>query len=311
MNTFTTLHIGLDIGGTKCAVSLAKRHGRDLHMIAKRRFDTSGTVTPVATLDRLCDLALKLAVQTNNDVKDIQSVGISCGGPLDSKRGIILSPPNLPRWDDVAIVKHVENHLKTSTFLENDANACALAEWQWGAGEQCDNMIFLTFGTGMGAGLILNGKLYRGTNDLAGEVGHIRLSDTGPVGYSKAGSFEGFCSGGGLADAARQSGLSLNAQEVFDHAASGHAQCNKLVQQLAYQLGRSLAILIDILNPQKIILGSIYTRQQAVLKPLIMAELQREALPLSRTVCEILPAKLGESIGDYAALAVACNGAGS
>ena len=87
--------------------------------------------------------------------------------------------------------------------MQNDANAGAIAEWKYGAGKGYNNLIFLTFGTGMGAGLILNGKLYSGTTDLAGEVGHIRLAEMGPVGFGKAGSFEGFCSGGGIAQLAQ------------------------------------------------------------------------------------------------------------
>lgn len=97
------------------------------------------------------------------------AIGISCGGPLDSKKGIIMSPPNLPGWDNIEIVKILEGKFSVPVGIQNDANACALAEWKYGAGRDCDNMVFLTFGTGMGAGLILDGRLYSGTNDMAGE----------------------------------------------------------------------------------------------------------------------------------------------
>jgi glucokinase len=169
-------------------------------------------------------------------------------------------------------------------------------------------MVFLTFGTGMGAGLILNSRLYRGTNDLAGEVGHIRLEDDGPMGYGKRGSFEGFCTGCGLTNAATDLGLDYSAREVFERAAGGDATCMQLLGQLAKQLGRELAILIDLLNSQKIILGSIYSRQSDMLKSLMLSELSKQALPQSLAACEILPAELGESIGDYAAMAVAYYG---
>ena len=101
------------------------------------------------------------------------------------------------------IVEELEKALGCRAFLQNDANACALAEWRYGAGKGSRNMLFLTFGTGMGAGLILDGRLYEGTSDLGGEVGHIRLAEDGPEGYGKRGSFEGFCSGGGIARLAR------------------------------------------------------------------------------------------------------------
>ena len=118
---------------------------------------------------------------------------------MDSARGIIREPPNLPGWVDVPITDMLTARLGLPAALCNDANACALAEWRFGAGKGTRNMVFLTFGTGMGAGLILDGRLYAGTCDAAGEIGHMRLAPDGPVGFFKAGSFEGFCSGGGLA----------------------------------------------------------------------------------------------------------------
>ena len=132
------------------------------------------------------------------------AIGISCGSPLDPEHGLIQSPPQLSSWKDVEVVRIFSERFSTPAFLDNDANACALAEHRYGAGRNCRNMIFLTFGTGMGAGLILDNRLYRGTNTYAGEVGHIRLRDSGPIGYHKAGSFEGFCSGAGIAQLARQ-----------------------------------------------------------------------------------------------------------
>jgi glucokinase len=134
----------------------------------------------------------------------VSGIGISCGGPLDSKRGLILSPPNLPGWDNIPITEYFSSRFHVPVFLQNDANACALAEWRYGAGKGLDDMVFLTFGTGIGAGLILNGKLYEGKQSMAGEAGHWRMASFGPIGYGKAGSFEGFCSGGGIAQLARQ-----------------------------------------------------------------------------------------------------------
>ena len=99
---------------------------------------------------------------------------------------------------DLAWTERIAEALGAPAFMENDANACALAEWRWGAGQGCRSMAFLTFGTGLGAGLILDGRLYRGACGMAGELGHWRLSDYGPTGYGKEGSFEGFCSGGGI-----------------------------------------------------------------------------------------------------------------
>ena len=182
--------LGLDIGGTKCAILQGDGTGR-----VTRRVEIP-TGAPEETLERLLAAAKAWG--------SAAAIGISCGGPLDEAQGVILSPPNLPGWDAVPIVALTRQRLGAPAALRNDANACALAEWRFGAGQGCRSMVFLTFGTGMGAGLILDGRLYAGANGNAGEVGHWRLASAGPVGYHKAGSFEGFVSGGGLAQLARQ-----------------------------------------------------------------------------------------------------------
>ena len=199
-----------------------------------------------------------------------------------------------------------------------------MAEWLLGAGKGTSNMIFLTFGTGMGAGLILNGKLYSGTNDLGGEVGHIRLEKTGPIGFGKAGSFEGFCSGGGIAQLAKslvserlKNNQSLgfcpslemigeiDTKMVALAAQVGDPVANEIIRISAEYLGHELAILIDILNPECIVIGSIYARNEILFKPLVERILQKEAIPSALEVCRIKPAELSDSIGDYAALCVA------
>ena len=186
--------LGFDIGGTKCAVVTAEAVDSGIEIIAKEKFPTDLSVKPEEMINRLIASADKLC-----GGEKPERIGISCGGPLNSETGIIMSPPNLTGWDNVPIVKIVKAHFGVPVHLQNDANACAVAEWKFGAGKNSKNMVFLTFGTGLGAGLILNGRLYSGTNDNAGEVGHIRLEDSGPEGFGKSGSFEGFCSGGGIA----------------------------------------------------------------------------------------------------------------
>lgn len=237
-------------------------------------------------------------------------VGISCGGPLDSRRGVIQSPPNLPGWDEVRIVERFQKSFGVPVVLQNDANACAVAEWRWGAGRGTSNMAFLTFGTGLGAGLIIDGKLYSGTTDAAGELGHWRLAADGPEGFGKAGSFEGFCSGGGIARLARMRGFRADtAQDVFAAAQAGNAEARDIIQTVAEKLGHGLALLVDILNPEIIVIGSIFTRQRELLWPMAEKILRAEALPGSLAACRVVPAVLGEKIGDYAALALAAEAA--
>ena len=316
---------GIDIGGTKCAVCLgevdsAAPGNPPPRILAKRRFPTPGT--PAQAMQAILQSLEALLDGLGRPV--LAAVGVSCGGPLDSCRGLILSPPNLPGWDHIDVLTPFRERFKVPAALQNDANACALAEWKWGAGRGCRNMVFLTFGTGMGAGLILDGRLYSGTNDLAGEVGHIRLEQDGPVGYGKAGSFEGFCSGGGIAHLARRMAKeaiqrgnpalfcptspeldSITAEKVAWAAGQGDPLALEVFAIVARHLGRGLAVLVDVLNPERIVIGSIYARQRSLLEELTLQSLREEALPLALSVCQIVPAELGESVGDLAALAVA------
>lgn len=312
-------YLGFDIGGTKCSVVLGDK---DFNIYEKVFFETKVERGFNVILNEFKQHVYEL-LETYDQTK-LKRIGISCGGPLDSKKGIIKSPPNLPGWDEVAIVDIFSKEFGVEVLIQNDANACAIAEWMMGAGVGTENMIFLTFGTGMGAGLILNGKIYSGTNDLGGEIGHIRMAKDGPVGFGKAGSFEGFCSGGGIAQLAKKYvtdkinlGLEvgfckssdaldkITAKSVFEAAISGDNDAMEIVRISAKYLGRGLSILVDVLNPECIVIGSIYARNEQIFKPLIYDVLVKEAIPEALEVCEIVPAKLGDKIGDYAALSVA------
>lgn len=318
--------LGFDIGGTKCAVVLGRENpsGDGIGILGKTRFPTAETAGPMDCLERFCKEAEILLSRNSLSVPAVAGIGVSCGGPLDSRRGVILSPPNLPGWDDVPAADVLKKRFSLPVFLQNDANACAVAEWKYGAGRGTENMIFLTFGTGMGGGLILNGRLYSGTNDNAGECGHIRLEPYGPVGYGKAGSMEGFCSGGGIARIARmriqeqmQRGKKISwaadpelvdARLVAEAAEQGDALALGIYRESARHLGRGLSIMIDLLNPEVIVIGSVFARSEKLFRDGMMQEIQREALPLSASVCRIVPAELGEKIGDIASLALARGG---
>ncbi len=306
------MKIGIDIGGTKCAVVL----GDEKHIEKKISFATVG-----------CEETIRNIIAAAEQIGSADAIGISCGGPLDAKSGIIMSPPNLPGWDNIRITELLTEKFGIPAYLCNDANACALAEWKYGAGRGTDNMIFLTFGTGFGAGIILDGRLYNGTSGMAGEIGHVRLSDYGPVGYGKCGSAEGFCSGGGLAQIGRalareklQQGEKLpycetlsdldliNAKILAESARRGDEVGLEAYRISGEMLGRTLSILIDLLNPEAIVIGSIFARAEDLLRPHIERVITREAISASRSVCRVMPAMLGENIGDYAALAVAYEG---
>lgn len=314
--------LGVDIGGTKCAVTYGKCTGSDIEIVDKISF---ATVSCEETVELIKSGIRQIMDRNALTSENTYSIGISCGGPLDSHTGVIMSPPNLPGWDNIPIVKILSDEFGVKSAIHNDANACALAEWTFGAGKGSRNMAFLTFGTGLGAGLILDGRLYSGTNDNAGELGHIRLNDFGPVGYGKAGSFEGFCSGGGIRQLAQslvkerlQMGSSvswcpdgdvdrINARIVAEAAREGDALAQEIFDISSRYLGVGLSILIDIINPEVIVIGSIYTRNEDMMKPVMERVIAREALPLASKVCKIVPAALGEAIGDYAALSVGAN----
>lgn len=294
--------IGIDVGGTKTAVSAGNSSGT---ILKKKAFPTDRRME--TALDNIFRETETLITEFGKE--SIRAIGISCGGPLDSERGIIQSPPNLPGWDNVAIVKMLEERFSLPAFIENDANACALAEWYYGAGKGCRNMVFLTFGTGLGAGLILDGKLYRGSSGMAGEAGHIRMTDNGPSGYGKRGSLEGWCSGGGMSRAYFDLyGEQISGGEVCIRAEHGDEKALKVTRQSALIMGRFLALLIDIINPERIVIGSIFTRSEKLFRASIEEVIREECLPLCAGVCSVRPAALGESLGDIAALCVAVNG---
>ncbi len=296
---------GIDIGGTKCVIVKGDKSGR---VTGKVSFATTGCRE---TLERIYKEVGKLT--------EITAIGISCGGPLDEKRGIILSPPNLPGWDEVHIKEELEVRFGVPVNLRNDANACAVAEWRYGAGRGCNDMVFLTFGTGLGAGIIANGRLLSGSRGLAGEVGHIRLAGSGPVGYGKTGSFEGFCSGGGLAKmgraiakAAMENGDmplfvkggcidNITAADIAAAARSGDKYARKAFRISGKRLGEGLAVICDVLDPELIIIGSIFARCRDLLEPYMLPVLKSEAL----APCPVTVPLLGERIGDVAAIAVA------
>lgn len=314
--------LGVDIGGTKCAITYGRQSGSDLEIIDKEAFATTSCQETIENLKA----SIRTVMQRNSLTSDnTYSIGISCGGPLDSATGVVMSPPNLPGWDNIPIVDILSKEFGIKAAIHNDANACALAEWTFGAGKGSRNMAFLTFGTGLGAGLILDGKLYSGTNDNAGELGHIRLNDFGPVGYGKAGSFEGFCSGGGIRQLAQSlvkerlqmggkvawcpSGdvEKITAKIVAEAAREGDELAKEIFEISSRYLGVGLSILIDIINPEVIVIGSIYARNEDMMKPVMEKVISREALPLAAKVCRVVPAELGEAIGDYAALSVGAN----
>jgi glucokinase len=310
--------VGVDIGGTKTAVLVSLEAPSVLDRV---EFPTKPAKGPEPALRLIKagirDLLAKYGLKPS-------AIGVSCGGPLDHIGGIIQAPPNLSTWVDVPVKAMLEHEFGVTCRVENDANAGAVAEHRFGAGRGCRNMVFLTMGTGLGAGIITDGRLYHGTNDFAGEIGHVRLTRSGPVGYHKAGSVEGWASGGGIPQVAvkavkaalkrkeptmlagrLQQGKPITARDVALAASKGDAVATRILRSTGKRLGAVLAILVDILNPERIVIGGLAMRLGDTLLEPAREVMLREALPYSTAVCQVVPAQLDERIGDIAALCVA------
>jgi glucokinase len=308
---------GVDIGGTKTAVLLS---ANPPELIGRIEFPTLPAQGPGPALDQIRAGLRTLLAGAGLTPADIQAIGVSCGSPMDRRAGLIQAPPNLPTWVDVPITALLEAEFGAPCYLENDANAGAVAEHRFGAGQGARNMVFLTMGTGLGAGLILNGCLFHGSSDSGGEVGHVRLTRSGPVGYHKAGSVEGWASGGGITQIAARAVESahrrsittvldasgpISAKDVAEAAQAGDRVARQILQASGQKLGEALAILIDIVNPERIVIGGIAMRLgDRILNP-AREVIRREALAPAAAVCEVVGASLGESIGDVAALSIA------
>ena len=313
--------IGVDIGGTKTAVVLSSQPPV---MLARIEFPTLPGNGPERAIELIKRSIHQLVDNLNIDNSRLGRIGVSCGGPLNQAAGIIQAPPNLSTWVDVPITSILQQEFAIECRIENDANAGAVAEHRFGAGQGTRHMVFLTMGTGLGAGVIADGVLLRGASGQAGEIGHVRLTPSGPVGYNKAGSVEGWASGAGVAQVAaqevaaafergestllasqfRSSGV-LTAKDVADALVLGDPLAERIIGNTGSRLGEALAILVDLLNPERIVIGGLAMRLgQSLLEPARRA-MEREALPASAKICQIVPAALGETIGDVAAICVA------
>lgn len=300
-------YLGIDIGGTKCAISVGKWFNEEITI--EQRIEKPTKTNPIEMFE-LFSYDIERWIKEYN----ITFAGISCGGPLDSQKGVIISPPNLAKqWHGFEIVLHIEKRFGLKSKLENDANASAVAEWKFGAGKGSNNMIFMTFGTGLGAGLILDGKLYSGTNGNAGEIGHVRIEDKGPLAYGKEGSAEAFCSGGGIKSLAqvraKEQGVvideKITTKDIFEKARHGDSFCLSVITESAEKFAKVVSLLVDLFNPEIIVAGGVFMRNYDLFMSIIAPIVKKESLMDSYEVCKILPAKIGENIGDYAALAIA------
>lgn len=307
MNTI----LGLDIGGTKTAVVEGTFEGEIVQRVA---FQTEAQRPFDQTFSILCQHIDQIDSTSREAGRNACVISISIGGPLQIKEGVLLDPPHLPGWHGTPLKATLEKRYPGKpVYMEHDGNAGALAEYRFGAGKGVKglrHLIFLTFGTGLGAGLIVNGAIVHGASDNAGEVGHWRLADEGPVGFGKAGSWEGFASGAGLVTLASERypqrwTLQTPIREFVEAVLADDPEAVRVVTEAGRWMGRGVALLVDALNPQMVVLGSLgVVLGERILMPM-KEVIYEEALPGAAAACTFVPAVLGSQIGDVASLMAA------
>lgn len=295
--------LALDIGGTKTTAAVGSISGEILSQITVPTRAVEGFSVAWATIEELAASAI-----SSSEAKP-SAIAVSIGGPIDSTRGIVLSPPNLPGWDQIPLRSFLQDRFGLPTYVEHDAKAGALAEHCFGIGQGLDNIVFLTVGTGIGAGAIVDGRLLRGHRDNFGEVGHWRLTETGPDLYGKVGSWEGTASGAGVAAMATKADprawpAGVSAEPVFRAARKGDPTALEVVDAFATSLGRGIALIVDLLAPERVILGSLGVRTADLILERVQSVVNSES-SARNLPCPVLPSGLGEDLGVLAALAVA------
>ncbi len=296
--------LGIDIGGTKSAAVVGDAEGNVLARVS--------APTPAASWAEAQALLRTLTHEACREagvpLTALSAAGVSYGGPASTRTGLAQSPPNLPAWGNVPLKALLEADLGLPVTVENDANATALAEHRWGAGQGCRDMAFLTMGTGIGAGLILDGALYRGRGDLAGEIGHAIIYPGGPLcACGKWGCLEALASGTAIGRMGRErlGDAALTAHDVCARARLGDLEAQAIIAEAALAMGIGLANLLQTLNLERIVLGTLAVHAADLLLEPIRAATAAHCWPQVWEGVSIVPAALGDAAQDKAALAVA------
>ncbi len=306
--------LAIDIGGTKLAAGIVGTDGR---ILARGEVPTLAAEGPERVLDRLIRLARSLLETPGIPADEIQRIGIGCAGPVDRQAGLILNPPNLPGWTRVPLVERIEMALGRPAVLENDANAAALGEFRYGAGRGANSLVYLTVSTGIGAGIILDGKIWHGVKDGAGEVGHMTLVPDGPIcGCGNHGCLEALASGPSIARRAREAlatGRESQMREIQDPTAADVARLAREGDDLAGEvwretvvcLGLGVVALITILAPERVVIGGGVALVGDVLFEPLRREVRHRVKLVAVEAVPILAAALGQDVGILGAAAVA------
>lgn len=305
------LYIGVDLGGTKIYTAIANECGEILN---EEVVPTEAHKGAEQIIEKIIASIKKVSEGINQD--DIKAIGIGSPGPLDVKKGLIVSPPNLP-IRNFNVVDAIKEEFKLPTFLDNDANAATLGEYIFGAGQGCENMIYITASTGVGGGAILNGKIYRGSTSNALEVGHTTINREGRAcGCGNHGCVESMSSGIYIEKMARDSvatGMqttlsqyeTITAKEVFTEAGNQDAVANQILSETLSYLGIAVANCANIFDPDKIIIGGGVSNGGPIVFEKINEEMKQRCLGPIRENCKVEKAQLGGKAGVVGAVALA------
>jgi glucokinase len=313
--------LGIDIGGTKTAVCIGNEKG---DIVATKRIPTL-LDSVEAYRHQLIELCHTVLGKAGVAADSLDAIGISAPGPLNVKRGVLLAPPNNPGWKDVPIVAMVQKSFKAPVYMNNDANACALAEMLYGEYRGTKNLVYLTFSTGMGGGIIANGELIQGRTDTGGEVGHQILElDGPPCGCGQRGCWEAYVGGRNVAEQLKRKIREENVHTAIVEKAGGIDKINMQAFEMAAREGDRFALaewdqfterlaqglgnLIMTLNPDVVVLGTIAIHAGEFVMAPLRDKLPKYAWEWPLKICKVVPSSLGTRIGDLSGLAVAVTG---
>ncbi len=310
--------LGIDIGGTKLAVGVATPDGR---MLAETRRPSGAAEGPDAVIARILEMARAAVAEAGLEAAQLDRIGIGCGGPLDPWRGVVLNALNNPGWVDIPIAERVGGELGVQAYLDNDANAAALGEHRFGAGRGVTNVIYLTVSTGVGGGVIADGRLLRGETGNAAELGHLTVNAHGrPCHCGSIGCLEAYCSGTNIAARAREAvaaaeeasalgdGDGLTAVDVTRAVATGDAVATRVWDETTTLLGAGIASMIHAFNPSLVILGGGVAKSGNLLFDPVRRAVAHRTMPWLYEPVRIVPAELGDRTGILGAVAVALDG---
>ena len=301
--------IGIDVGGTNVKIALVDNKGK---IIYSNSIPTRAEMGYEYTINNMKEAITELIKETKSDPKNIESIGFGFPGQIDYQKGIVRLAPNIPGWVDVPIAEIMEKEFGIPTRVDNDVRCAALGELNYGAGQGCDNLICITVGTGIGSGLVINGKLVRGASNAAGEIGHIKLDmNGGPLcGCGDRGCLEAFASGPSIVALAEEyikGGKSTKYRElanpditpyiVSEAAKQGDPVAKRIFTIVGEYIGIGLASVVNLLNPEKIIIGGGVAAAGDLLLTPIKESLIKRAMPIAGSAVEIVPAQLGNSAG--------------